>query len=1145
MKIEGAHNFIGTLATLVSLAFLSGCGGGGSAPPPPQVIAVSVSPTSQGVLLGATQQFTGTVTGTTNTSVNWSVNGVAGGNATVGTISSSGSYTAPKDLPNPAKVTITGTSQADTSKHADASVTVTSDIAVTVAASPAGTQAVPTGSTLQFTASISSAGNPDNSVKWAVNGIPNGNGTVGTIDAAGLYAAPPTVPTPFTVTIAAASVADSSKSASSAVIVAGTIASVTQSISATSGGTITLPDGSSVTIAPGVLPADQSLTLSEVSYLPNQPPNLAITGVGPGLILTFAAPIQPSAATLATARAATTSRGLVAAGTSNAPVAFQFSVKTANNNVSGLIGSMPAANFVDAAGISTFAGVDGNYDSTLKVVTGNVRSDLLTGFANDVISVIQFTATNITNVFGFLPLIPGPLALDVNNPNKPDWVAYKACPTGKTLVLVHGMLSSVENAFPGGTAQGIKAAGGYDSVVGFDYNWLQGIDTSGADLAAFLSQQQGACTAITELDIEAHSEGVPVSLYSIAHTNVNIKHFVSLGGPIMGTQAANDIRILQAVILATPGVSLTAGVIDLATILASPFVADLQSSTRGDNSKLDQIRSALFSRSQQPQMFVVGGTAERLVFMKDVLGITITVTVNMSPFASLMGTNNFDGIIPLRSALAFDSGLKVYPLPPFPVGHTELVANPDPLQTVGQQVMETRTPALLCESSLNCGGSRNSTFQFTGDGFIATASHITIFSQDSAGAVVLLPTAGLQDNSGSINWSMPPCSELVGMHSIFAFDRTLASNNIMLTADVGTCPSGPSGTIFTVAGNGTSGYSGDGGPAISAQLSGSSGVVFDSDGNMFIADSRNNVLRRVDALTHVITTIAGNGIPGYSGDGGAAINAQLNAPTHLTFDGVRNFYITDAGNARVRKVDATTLVITTVAGNGTPGFSGDGGPAINAQLNFPDAVALDGSGNLYIGDALNNRIRKVSLTTGVITTVAGNGTPGYGGDGGLATNAELQFPSRAVLDAAGNLYIADFRNNRVRRVDATTGVIVTVAGTGTAGYSGDAGPARSAELNGPLSVMVDTAGNLYIADVFNARIRVVNTGRSPITVAGFVIQPGNILTIAGNGVVGYQGDGGPATSAQLNIPTGLVLDSAGNLYFGDSGNNVVREVILH
>src|SRR5437899_1146202 len=173
MKTYRTPNCIGLLATLISLALLAGCGGGSSAPPLPQAISVSVTPSSQNVLLGVTQQFTATVTGTTNTSVTWSVNGVSGGNATVGTISASGLYTAPKDLPNPAKVTVTPTSQADSSKHAAASVTVTSDIAVTVATSPVGTQAAPTGSTLQFTASIASAGSPDTTVKWAVNGIPN------------------------------------------------------------------------------------------------------------------------------------------------------------------------------------------------------------------------------------------------------------------------------------------------------------------------------------------------------------------------------------------------------------------------------------------------------------------------------------------------------------------------------------------------------------------------------------------------------------------------------------------------------------------------------------------------------------------------------------------------------------------------------------------------------------------------------------------------------------------------------------------------------------------------------------------------------------------------------------------------------------
>jgi sugar lactone lactonase YvrE len=205
---------------------------------------------------------------------------------------------------------------------------------------------------------------------------------------------------------------------------------------------------------------------------------------------------------------------------------------------------------------------------------------------------------------------------------------------------------------------------------------------------------------------------------------------------------------------------------------------------------------------------------------------------------------------------------------------------------------------------------------------------------------------------------------------------------------------------------------------------------------------------------------------------------------------------------------------------------------------------VDGSGNVYVADAVNNRIRKITAATGIITTIAGNGMSGNGGDGGLATNAELQFPTRLTIDPAGNIYISDFQNNRIRRADATTNVIVTLAGTGAPAFSGDGGPARSAELNGPLSVTVDTTGNLYIADANNARIRVVNTGTSDISVAGFTVSSGSILTIAGNGSVGYQGDGGPASAAELDTPTGVMIDSAGNLFFADSLNNVVREVIL-
>jgi len=352
----------------------------------------------------------------------------------------------------------------------------------------------------------------------------------------------------------------------------------------------------------------------------------------------------------------------------------------------------------------------------------------------------------------------------------------------------------------------------------------------------------------------------------------------------------------------------------------------------------------------------------------------------------------------------------------------------------------------------------------------------------------------------------------------------------------------PPGTIITVAGNGTAGYSGDTGPATSAQLLLPSGVAIDGGGNMFIADSSNNVIRRVDAVSGVITTIAGTGVAGFSGDSGPGTAAQLNRPTHVVFDRTVNLYITDASNNRIREVNAVTGEITTIAGNGIGGYSGDGGPATNAELNFPDGVALDSDGNLYIGDAQNNRIRKVTIATGIITTVAGNGVAGFAGDGQIATNAELNFPSRPALDMAGNLYIADFQNNRIRRVDASTNVITTVAGTGAAGYSGDGGPAAGAQLNGPISVTVDSPGNIYIADTTNERVRVVNTGADQITVLGVTIPPGDIETVVGDGLLGYSGDGGPAINARIDFSTGLLVDAQGNLYFADAQNNVIRKV---
>ncbi|HTB31646.1 MAG TPA: T9SS type A sorting domain-containing protein [Bacteroidia bacterium] len=336
--------------------------------------------------------------------------------------------------------------------------------------------------------------------------------------------------------------------------------------------------------------------------------------------------------------------------------------------------------------------------------------------------------------------------------------------------------------------------------------------------------------------------------------------------------------------------------------------------------------------------------------------------------------------------------------------------------------------------------------------------------------------------------------------------------------------------ITTLAGNGAPGFSGDGGPASSAELFLPYEVATDSVGNLYVADSFNNRIRKI-STTGVITTIAGNGYGapfngGYSGDGGQASGAELYYPIGVALDKSGNIYISDYDNERIRKVN-TSGIISTIAGNGTKSYSGDGGPATAAEINGPTGVTADPSGNVYIADYYNSRIRKVN-PSGTITTLAGNGVLAYSGDGGPATAAELYQPSGMVADKFGSIYIADYDNDRVRVVN-TSGIINTFAGNGVRNFSGDGGPASAAELSQPCNLFIDTAGNIFVVDYSNNRIRTINTS-------------GIINTIAGNDSAGFFGDGGPATMAELNHPTGVALDPSGNVYIADWYNSRIRRI---
>ena len=487
-----------------------------------------------------------------------------------------------------------------------------------------------------------------------------------------------------------------------------------------------------------------------------------------------------------------------------------------------------------------------------------------------------------------------------------------------------------------------------------------------------------------------------------------------------------------------------------------------------------------------------------------------------------------------------------------------------PEHSLGQYVISTIAgggPNNLPPLQSSIGQAESVVLDASGNLYISDSYSSQVFKVSATGILTVAAGNGTIGYSGdgglatSAQLSGPEGLSVDGSGNLFIADE---GNSVIREVLAST------GNIQTVAGNFAAGpgYSGDGGLATSAQLSDPYGVFVDATGNIFIADTNNSVIREVLAGSGNIQTVAGNFSAGggYSGDGGVPTSARLDLPEGVFLDGTGNIFIADTNNSVIRAINAQSAAITiagvtipagdiqTVAGsnyNSSFGsackFTGAGGPAVSAFLCQPVRVFVDGSENIFIADTDNYAIREVG-TTGTITTVAGTpGRFGYSGNGGLATTAVLNYTGSAVVDAAGNVFIADTDNYVVREVTAANGDIQGFAGNNTLAYSGDDGPATGAALNFPGGAFTDAAGNVYIADTNSSVIRVVNTGSQAVTIAGVTIQPGDIQTIAGNGIactapaVGGCGDGGPATSAELNYPYGIFVDGSGNIFVAETG----------
>ncbi len=682
------------------------------------------------------------------------------------------------------------------------------------------------GQTSQCSVTVQGTGSYSSAVNWAVNSVAGGNATVGTVSTSGLYTAPAAVPMPFTVALTATSATDITKSASSPLIVAGTIASVFQTISASAGGTITLPDGSSVAIPAGLLAADETVTLTEASILPKPPPDDFVAGVGTALQLTFSTPIQPSTRFRITPKDQTGARSSASSG-DNASSALTFTINQEQVS-SGLNGAIGLGELVDTTNTTSYFPT--TYSANDQTSSLAVQSALLSGLQNPISSLSVSAANNAFLVIPTgLPLSTLPKHLcwqPGTSTSTGTWTDFSNCSSqisGKrVLVVVHGMMSCVENTFTGNAfttfASQMLANQTYGAIVGFDYDWTQHLTTSGGQgqLETFL--EQIAQLGPTSIDIVAHSEGVPVALYAASQTpdRALIRNLFSLAGPILGTPVSEDgvaDLALYAHYRTSGGCPSSQAIqgLGLDDLFQAPFVQDL---LPGSDALTKTILPSVRNNLGNANIFVAGGTNSDVGTGE--LGLGSIYQVNGSPF----GATPNDGIVGLDSALAYDAHFSVHPFPPFPtLTHTDLPSDPGVLNDIRTEVSQNSPPQLDCVStSDNCDGAQDDLFTLVGTGFGSSGSNVQLYSQDSTGAVRLLPSSTLVDSGGTITWPMPLDTQTTGLFSVFAFDSTLtlASNNVMQTVGPPTSPTiavtispmavtlAPGGTqLFSAVVNGT------------------------------------------------------------------------------------------------------------------------------------------------------------------------------------------------------------------------------------------------------------------------------------------------------------------------------------------------------